>query len=488
VIPALYESATVTLYRGDCVEVMRELPEASVDAVVTDPPYGLEFMGKEWDKPWSRAAGAGGTSDGFSAVVMRDGHARQPLPSFTSSTNPTCRQCGGSRRGSDERERKGKKRCRCESPEFPNVAAIRGRGFQTWCEEWGREALRVLKPGAHLVAFGGTRTYHRLTCALEDAGFEIRDGLMWMYGSGFPKSLDVAKAIDKATGTRGTWRREDHPGRPGERHRDSTPIIGQVAHSEAVSGGLRHVYEPGSVAALQWQGWGTALKPAWEPIVLARKPLSASNVAANVLMHGTGAINVDACRIPAAGRPDVRGLPGENTPGTNTYGAGASAGSRAVGVTDLGRWPANVMLDEDAAALLDAQSGVLKSGFMAAGTIRTQHESVAMGRMTDNACSRDTFADAGGASRFFYTSKADREDRDGSKHPTVKPIDLMKWLVRLVTPAGGLVLDPFAGSGTTLYAARESGYRAIGIEREAEYCADVARRLRQDALPLTVEP
>lgn len=328
------DDGDVGLYLGDCLDVLREMDPESVDAVVCDPPYGLEFMGKEWD--------------------------RYAPPQFAA-----------------------------------------------WCETWAREALRVLKPGGHLLAFGGTRTFHRLTCGLEDAGLEIRDCLSWLYGSGFPKSLDVSKAIEKAAG-----------------------------------------------AAREWQGWGTALKPAWEPCVVARKPL-AGTVAENVQQHGTGALNVDGCRI------------------------GADGG---------GRWPANVALDEDAAAMLDAQSGVQRDG-IAVNRNRPEDGSTynASSYMIGDKRRQDVgYGGSGGASRFYYTAKASRADRNTSgannTHPTVKPTDLMRWLVRLVTPPGGVVLDPFAGSGSTLVAARAEGFRAIGIEREEEYAQIIAQRLSQLSL------
>lgn len=243
----VHEEPTVRLYHGDCMEVLAEFAEASVDAVVTDPPYGLEFMGKDWDRfrmdpraaRWS--GGASGASGSFATS-----HLGTTLPAYTKRrTTSLCRTCG--------------KRDAFRNPHSCRDAAdwttipvdevpIELRAFQNWCHTWALEVVRVLKPGAHVLAFGGARTHHRLICALEDAGLEIRDCLMWLYGSGFPKSLDVSTAIMKAAG---------------------------------VDGGR------------QWAGWGTALKPAWEPIVLARKALGESSIAANVLRHGTGGLNVD---------------------------------------------------------------------------------------------------------------------------------------------------------------------------------------------------
>jgi site-specific DNA-methyltransferase (adenine-specific) len=295
------------------------------------------------------------------------------------------------------------------------------RDFQSWCETWAVEALRVLKPGGHMLAFGGTRTYHRLTCAIEDAGFEIRDCLSWLYGSGFPKSLDVSKAIDKAAGAE---REVVGPGRYAGR--ESATDLG-VMNDDAWEGGApRTLTAPATAEAAEWEGWGTALKPAWEPIVVARKPL-AGTVAANVLQHGTG----------------------------------------------------NVVLDEEAAARLDGEVGELTSG---ANPTRRDSDKfrTAYGDFEgQRECHAPRGTDTGGPSRFFYTAKASSAERDGATHPTVKPLALMRWCVRLVTPPGGVVLDPFAGSGTTLLAARDEGFRAVGIEREPEYAAMAAERYRR---------
>ena len=373
---------------GDCREVMAQGEPGSVDAIVTDPPYGLSFMGKGWD------------------------HG-VPGPAF-------------------------------------------------WAE-----ALRVVKPGAHLVAFGGTRTFHRLTCAIEDAGWEIRDCLMWLYGSGFPKSLDVSKAIDRAAGAErpvvGMKRKSTASMAPGEgpfsddsyEWKPEFPVTGAATD-----------------AARQWCGWGTALKPAWEPIILARKPL-AGTVAANVQEHGTGALNVDGCRIKGrkremkpsgysrAGRPEWR------TPGATGTGR----------ETDVGRWPANLVLDEEAAAMLDEQSGELTSGANP-GRRGTDKFRGVFHAYPGQRCDPVRGADSGGASRFFYTAKAasgERHYAGKNTHPTVKPVDLMQWLCRLVTPPNGLILDPFCGSGSTGVAALAEGFRFIGIEIDPAY-VELARR------------
>jgi len=368
---------------GDNLETLRTLPDACVDSCVTDPPYGLEFMGKEWDRG---------------------------VP-----------------------------------------------GVELW-----REVLRVLKPGGHLLAFAGTRTQHRMATAIEDAGFEIRDMIAWVYGSGFPKSLDVSKAIDKHGGQSvawfGPWFRNwreaqginqkqvaalfpsktgnltgcvanwelgfnmptpeqfnlirDTFGLPFESIQAAErEVVGQHETDMGGLGGERlgqkggDITAPATEAAKQWAGWGTSLKPALEPITVARKPLCGT-VAANVLQHGTGAVNVDGCKV------------------------------------DGERLPANFIHDgsEEAVSLL------------------------------------------GEADRFFYCAKAGPEERRQSKHPTIKPVALMRYLVRLVTPPGGLVLDPFGGSGTTAEAARLEHCRFLLMELSPEYCADAAERLRQGVL------
>lgn len=457
----------VVLHAGDCIEVMRTLPEASVDAIVCDPPYGLTFMGKEWDG-----------ADGFRRSLNIADAGRESVFGRTSRT----------------------------SPEYRGTAL-----FQQWCETWAHEALRVLKPGAHLVAFSGTRTYHRMVCAIEDAGFEIRDQIQWVYGSGFPKSLDVAKAIDKAAGV------EPVIVPKGEAVKRMIPGADQNGTGSWIKDNGR-TYQPGEYvpttpAAQQWQGWGTALKPSNEPICLARKPLIGT-VAQNVQTHGTGALNVDGCRIETG--DDLNGgayAPNggrQSMPGDERNGAALGmfqAGKTAAGEykQPLGRFPANLIhdgSDEVLACFPDApgQQGDVKGtepsrtgdeNTVAYGKFngrvpakaRRDGEASANRRYTGEggtnfaALPGERRSDGASASRFFYTSKADSEDRIGSKHPTVKPVDLMQWLVRLVTPKGGVVLDPFAGTGTTGEAAWREGMRAILIEREPEYQDDIRRRM-----------
>ena len=439
-----------TLHLGDCLENMKSMPDNSIDSIVTDPPYGLSFMGKTWDY------------------------------------------------------------------DVPSEAI------------W-RECLRVLKPGGHLLAFAGTRTQHRMAARIEDAGLEIRDMIAWVYGSGFPKSLDVSKAIDARGGSSVAWFgpwfrkwREENgvtqkqvaalfPSKSGgltgcvanweiglnmptpdqfNLIRDTfglpfqsieaaeREVIGQDTKARSTSGasalptmGGETVYQswditaPATDAARQWQGWGTALKPALEPITVARKPLIGT-VAENVLAHGTGALNIDGCRVPTNGEavPVFDTTGGRKFEQTHTQ---PDRRTQQVGSSDAGRWPANLIHDGS-----DEPPGLL-----------------------------------GSAARYFYCAKASKRDRDeglegfeakrgtvGNKwtdqdyrrgddapsvdrrnhHPTVKPTDLMRYLCRLVTPPGGAVLDPFMGSGSTGKAAILEGFRFVGIEREAEYL-EIAR-------------
>lgn len=344
--------------------------------------------------------------------------------------------------------------------------------------EWAAQALRVLKPGGHLLAFGGTRTYHRLATAIEDAGFEIRDSLAWLYGGGWPKSHDVSKAIDKAAGAEreviGTGKRSQNRSEGWDR-----PWMHDQMDALGNSGMAEHtITAPATDEAKQWEGWGTALKPAFEPIVVARKPFKGT-VVANVLAHGTGGINIDGCRIGDG--TDNRPREHEATADQRYDGMfAATPGPR--GGSPKGRWPANVILNEDAAAQMDEQTGVLKSGYMSPNAARSK-QSVVYGDMPLRVAPDGTYADSGGASRFFYTAKASQRERpigpDGTKHPTVKPLSVIRWLVRLVTPPGGMVLDPFAGSGTTAEAAILEGVNSIVIEREPTYWPLIDMRIER---------
>ena len=381
---------------GDCLEILRTLPDASVDAVVTDPPYGLAFMGKRWDY------------------------------------------------------------------DVPSV------------EIWA-ECLRVLKPGGHLLAFAGTRTQHRMAVRIEDAGFEIRDMIAWVYGSGFPKSLDVSKAIDKAAGAE---REVVGPGRwncvKGSNDAQADCLIRP--------GGKHDETAPATPEAQQWAGWGTALKPALEPITMARKPLEGT-VAANVLQWGTGGINVDGCRVEGEPSPSVErrthAAPGASTGATgwDTPARPASYNEQRPG-EQLGRWPANLIHDgsDEVVGLFPQTVGKIGMVGNTGGNNRIYGK---LGRQEDR---QPGTTGSGSAARFFYTAKASRQDRsDGNDHPTVKPTDLMRYLCRLVTPPGGVVLDPFMGSGSTGKAAMLEGFEFIGIERDPAYHAIAQRRISRAA-------
>ncbi len=375
------------IYQGDCRTIMAEMSENSVDAIVTDPPYELGFMGKAWDK---------------SGV----------------SFNP-----------------------------------------DTWAA-----CLRVLKPGGHLLAFGGTRTYHRIAVAIEDAGFEIRDSIAWIYGSGFPKSLDVAKAIDKAAGV----------------EFESKPASGVGFMNPEGRGGYsptkNKLDRKGKTTdnAKKWEGWGTALKPALEPICLARKPLSEKTVAANVLKWGTGALNIDGSRIGTSEKLSI----GAGKIGKNTYGnfSHHNAGEQ----NPQGRWPANLIHDGSEEVERGFPDGggkdprIYKGGQRSGGFVGTGQDSgngLPCGPLYD---------DSGSASRFFYCAKASRYERElYNKHPTVKPIALMEYLIKLVTLKKGRVLDPFAGSGSTLIAAKRLGRKYIGIELDPENIRTIKKRLKR---------
>jgi site-specific DNA-methyltransferase (adenine-specific) len=374
--------------------------------------------------------------------------------------------------------------------------------MQDWHYNWAVQALRVAKPGAHLLAFGGTRTFHRLACAIEDAGWEIRDTIMWVYGSGFPKSHDVSKAIDKMMGV------EPHILGPKIRLGDKKPYSGlKVAWDKE---GQRYETAPSTPEAKQWEGWGTALKPAWEPVIVARKPLSGT-VAANVLRWGTGGINVDACRVE--GTPQTTHSIG-NVRGTPLHGGGHQTGVVENGAQ--GRWPANLIHDGSAEVLAlfpvttsPKQYTKTKAGWLTPGST---HE--------ENALQSQEYGDTGSAARFFYCAKASKRDRDDglegmearrttfadgtglrnngdgtprnqspssrNHHPTCKPTSLMRYLVRLVTPPNGLILDPFMGSGTTGKAAMLEGFRFVGIDLDAEY-VEIARRRIAHAVSLVPE-
>ncbi|MGL4649812.1 MAG: DNA-methyltransferase [Caldilineaceae bacterium] len=384
-----------TLYHGDCREILPTL--GPVDSIVTDPPYGLSFMGNHWDY------------------------------------------------------------------DVPTA------------EVW-KSAITILKPGGHLLAFAGTRTQHRMACAIEDAGFDIRDMIAWVYGSGFPKSHNVSKAIDKAAGAE-----REVVGEMPDRWTNKGSVLNfatdRAQDSISLTGG------PATEAAKEWDGWGTALKPALEPITVARKPLIGT-VADNVQAHGTGAMNIDGCRVPGTvtTNPLVRNAAGFQSAGLE------SQGETGAGTTSEGRFPANFIHD-GSAEVVDLFPFNANAPTARAGGFR--HEGAAKGSVDFKQGAQATLpvvrGDAGSAARFFYTAKADRNDRgDGNTHPTVKPTDLMVYLCRLVTRPGGLVLDPYLGSGTTGVACGREGFAFIGIERERKYfdiaCERIERAYAQQRL------
>lgn len=400
------------------------------------------------------------------------------------------------------------------------------------------ECLRVLKPGGHLLAFSGTRTQHRMVCAIEDAGFEIRDQAGWMYGSGFPKSMDVSKAIDKAAGAE-----RDVIGKrqfaDGTFARDGA-VMGQHGRLGSAAG-FPVVTAAATDEAKQWEGWGTALKPAWEPICVARKPLAkGETVASNVLAHGTGALNIDGCRVPTA--DDLNGGAYAESGGRKVSGSlnasGMNVAGKTVGVAFVppaGRWPANLLHDgsPEVVALFPQSAGAMapvtgNEPSASTSNIYGKFKRAASDRAGEASAER-TYADEGGtnfamkpgarrlddgsAARFFWcpkTSASDRHDglehpghqfqmgrlpnhaekvnagRKGNHHPTVKPTELMRYLCRLVTPPGGTVLDPFMGSGSTLKAAELEGFNAIGIELDPAYVEIARRRIGSDC-PLFAE-
>ena len=398
------------LINNDNIQALKEIEDNSIDSVVTDPPYGLSFMGKKWD---------------------------YDVPS----------------------------------------------------KELWLEVFRVLKPGGHLLSFGGSRTYHRLAVGIEDAGFEIRDQIMWVYGSGFPKSHNIGKAVDKLQGNERTpYERPDFVARSNKiEQRDSQVPCGEKGK-----------YTKGNS---KWEGWGTALKPAHEPIVLARKPLSEKTVAKNVLKWGTGGINIDECRVGTFGGTEK--IDTENcTESLGKYGNGLNGGK--VSQIDMGRFPANFIhdgSDEVISMFPQTKSGYMNSKLHTRTSTESPNGIYGKFNIPENF---ETYGDSGSASRFFYCAKASKSERnagldgfeekynelikqlpDGfvssygnirnkplpkaNHHPTVKPIALMRYLSRLITPKNGIVLDPFIGSGTTGIACKLEGFEFVGIEIDKEY-------------------
>ncbi len=401
------------LMLGDNMESLKKLPENSIDSIVSDPPYGLSFMNKKWDY------------------------------------------------------------------DVPSV-------------EFWKEVYRVLKPGGHILSFGGTRTYHRMVVNIEDAGFEIRDQVMWLYGSGFPKSHNIGKAVDKIEGN--------------ERELVKEVKNNRTAGSDFGDYGIgdRNITRGQS----KYEGWGTALKPANEPICVARKPLSEKTIADNVIKWGTGGINIDGCRIGTDDKLDYSNM--KRTP-NEIYGGGKGTNTKINPASEEGRFPANIILDETSAELLDEQSGNLKSGKMTSNHKRHTDGSPngIYGKFNPEHELGETYGDSGGASRFFYVAKVSKKERNlgldnfddkviegrdegqdernvahkkrpiatKNTHPTLKPINLMTYLCRLITPEGGIVLDPFMGSGSTGIAACLEGFRFVGMEMEEDYFKIASARI-----------
>ena len=457
------------LYLDDCLERLPTIADDYVDSIVTDPPYEISFMGKEWD----------------------------------------------------------------------------GSGIAYDTEMW-KEVLRVLKPGGHLLSFGATRTHHRMMVAIEDAGFEIRDCLMWLYGTGFPKNHNISKGIDKQGGKDLSWfidyilevaeergipKKEltllfpSKNGKPtgwlyNKKHTQGITLEQynkikdfldlpfetleeaerQVIGTKRAGIGSGETYaftESNSDAASevditiattpeaqQWEGWGTALKPAWEPIVMARKPLAEKTIVNNVLKYGTGGINIDECRIN----------PGEVVPGGGSGRVGNFAG-KAEGDTPLsdhrqpvhteGRFPANLILDEEAAVILNEQAPHTGALYSASRTKDTRGGSGHSWTTAGSEEGEDNgYRDApSGAARFFYCTKPSKAEKSAglkgpNTHPTIKPLDLMEYLIKLVTPEGGIVLDPFMGSGSTGCASVRQGFNFIGIELEEESFEIAEQRIK----------
>lgn len=414
------------IIHGDNLEILKTFADNSIDSIVTDPPYGLSFMNKHWDY------------------------------------------------------------------DVPSV------------ELW-KECLRVLKPGGHLLSFAGTRTYHRMTVRIEDAGFEIRDMISWIYGSGFPKSLDIGKAIDKMKGVEreviGTKKSPDGRDYSIENAVNKGEFGGENTFKKSGMNLNKLIATKGNS---EYEGWGTALKPACEPICVARKPVNGT-IANNVLEYGTGGINIDGCRIGTSGARNNGSKNG--TLGSNSIGYYKPTEKQDY---NMGRFPANIIFDEIAGVMLDEMSGEL--GKSQGGNSRAIQKNCYndYGKNYDNKPDKIScgFNDKGGASRFFYCAKASKAERNGglegfeeqltsasefrpnhldktmqgengnpygrwtpvkNNHPTVKPLKLMQYLVRLVTPPNGVCLDPFCGSGTTLMACVKEGFNYIGLEREADY-------------------
>ena len=428
---------TTEIFNNDCWEHIKTMADNSVDAIVTDPPYDIGFMNKGWDK---------------NSIVTNS--------------------------------------------------------------DFWKECLRVLKPGGHLLAFSHSRTSHRQTTAVENAGFEIRDTVLWLYGSGFPKSHNVSLSIDKKYG---------HKNRGRAIPTASSFQASDKEQKNKLTANKVEAYKAKTDAGAEWKGWGTALKPAYEPVVLARKPLEGS-VADNVIKYGTGAINIDDCRVPYANDEDRSGWHKTGANGSNGFTGEDTFRIRPMSAEEIqertkdGRFPANVILDEEAGKVLDEQSGFTKSSKRSKKYNKDTENRSGYTPVKSDYREDNTYSDSGGASRFFYCPKVNKKEREAgceeleeknsasaefrpnhmekaeqgengnpygrwkkikNNHPTVKPIALMEYLIKLVTKPEHTVLDPFMGSGSTGMAAKRLGRNFIGIEREEAYFEIAKARLNQ---------
>ncbi len=470
---------------GDCLDVMRAMPDNSIDTIITDPPYGIGFMGKEWDT--------------FRPDIVDAGVKRSSRKVKVSNPESRAKGSAGFEAGRYDRSLQANKK------------------FQAWFTGWGAEALRVLKPGGTLLIFGGTRTYHRLACGIEDAGFTLKDCIMWLYGSGFPKATDISKQLDKKAGTYVKGEIS-----PNSRNSGASP-------SGCYDEGVQHktLPNPQSEESKLWNGWKShGLKPAYEPILVAMKP-NDGTYAANALKHGVSGLNIDGGRIPLQKHGEDKRLGGKgdwssDKMAKNVY-EGGYAGKR-VGSSTQGRFPANIILDEEAAAMLDEQSGVKGGGKTYDYTGEKEYQ--VKGFVPDNKPnSPSNRGDSGGASRFFYCAKASKAERNAgcegleekargpigkgldntlkgptnslrkdkptvsaNNHPTVKPLALMEYLCKLTkTPTGGIVLDPFTGSGTTGIACVKTGRQFVGVEKDKDYCEIACKRIESENKQIQAE-
>lgn len=446
------QTESYTLYEGNMLDMLKVLKPNSIDSIVTDPPYGLTSIVKRFGKENSAPAKTDGNDGSFARL----------------------------------------------SKGFMGKVWD-GSGVEYNVDAW-KNCYTVLKPGGYLLAFGGSRTFYRIACAIEDAGFEIRDTIMWLYGSGFPKSLNIGLAIDKKNGVESKIVGYESGTMPnfrdvGKKQKEISGMdkltFGQIENSERKE---QPIYE----AQNEWSGWGTALKPSFEPIIIARKPCEGSCID-NVLCYGTGGINIDECRIPLEDGytfKETNRRSRTNAVFTNDTSGFKSETNHIASADPKGRFPANTILTYDETDYDEVCSGFPNSGsgnggspFVYAGREYNNKDTSMFNG--DKPKSPSSYNDLDSASRYFYCAKASKKDRDEgctgleegrfvpvvrkNTHPTVKPTELMQYLVRLVTPKGGTVLDPFMGSGSTGKATmfenreRNAKYKFVGIELTEEY-------------------